>query len=345
MKTKFYHTLLLCFALFMQSASLKAQDINFSQFYDLPILRNPAISGLFDGDVRVTSGLRNQWQSVTVPYRTIALGAEIKKPVSFQTGDFITFGVQLTSDQAGDSKLSRTQIFPFINYHKSLSADKSTYLSAAFMAGPVMQRFDPTALQFDDQYLGGSFSATNPTRQSFTNTSLTYWDPACGLSLNGQAGENGNYYLGVGLFHFTKPRVSFQAQNDFRLNPKYVLNAGFTKRTSDYDKLTIYADVFKQGGAEQAQGGAMLTHDLVQSDDEMAISISGGIFYRFKDAIIPVVKLDYYKFSVGATYDVNVSKLVPASMYRGGLELTMSYRAFSPKRMGEDAYNVRCPKF
>ena len=345
MKTKFFHILALCLCLIVMGMSTKAQDINFSQFYDLPILRNPAIAGLFDGDFRITSGFRNQWQSVTVPYRTIALGAEIKKPVSFESGDFVTFGLQLTSDQAGDSKLSRTQVFPFLNYHKSLSSDKSTYLSAAFMGGPVMQRFDPTKLQFDDQYMGGSFNATNPTRQSFTNTSLTYWDPACGLSLSGSSGENTNYYVGLGLFHFTKPRVSFQPQNDFRLNPKYVLNGGFTTRTSDYDKLTVYADVFTQGGAQQGQGGAMLTHDLVQTDDEMAVSITGGLFYRWNDAIIPVIKLDYYRVSVGATYDINVSKLVPASMYRGGLELTMSYRAFSPKRLGEDAYRVRCPKF
>ena len=325
--------------------NLRAQDINFSQFYDLPVLRNPSLAGLFNGDVRITSAFRNQWQSVTVPYRTIGLGLEFKKMVSYRSGDFITFGTQLTNDAAGDSKLTRTQALPFLNYHKSLSANKSTYLSAAFMAGPVMQHFDPTQLRFDDQYTGGAYSATNPTHQVFTNTSLTYWDPTAGLSFSSEASEFTNYYIAVGLFHFTKPKVSFQPNSDYKLNPKYVVNFGLTTMTSDYDRMTIYADFFKQGGAAQAQGGLMITHDLAQADDESKMSISGGVFYRLNDAIVPVVKLDYYKMSVGATYDINISKLVPASMMRGGLELTLSYKAFSPNHPIDEGYQSRCPKF
>ena len=345
MKTISYTKIILALLITFSTKATLSQDINFSQFYDLPILRNPALAGLFDGDVRITSGFRNQWQSVTVPYKTIALGAEFKKIVSHNTGDFVTFGFQLTNDVAGDSKLSRTQVFPVINYHKSLSADKSTFLSAAFMAGPVMQHFDPTKLRFDDQYMGGSFSATNPTRQTFSNTNLTYWDPTAGLSFSSESGENTNYYVGVAIYHFTKPKVSFQPQSDFKLNPKYVINAGLTTSTSDADRMTLYADFFKQGGAAQAQGGVMFMHDLVQTDDDQKVSISGGVFYRLSDAIIPVVKIDYYKMSIGATYDVNISKLVPASKMRGGLELTLSYKAFSPNHVSDESYKVRCPKF
>lgn len=320
------------------------QDINFSQFYDLPLLRNPSLAGIFTGDVRVTSGFRNQWQSVTVPYRTIALGVELKKSVSENSGDFITYGVQMTNDMAGDSKLSRTQVFPVINYHKSLSADKSTYLSAAFMGGPVMQQFDPSKLSFDDQFVGGAYSSSNPTRQTFGNTKMTYWDPAAGLCFSSVSGDNTDYYIGVGLFHFTKPKVAFQPQNDISLNPKYVVNAGLTTATSDQNRIVLYGDYFKQGGASQAQGGAMFLHDLVQRDDEKKISIAAGLFYRLNDALIPVIRLDHYQMSIGATYDINISKLSPASQYRGGLEITLSYKAFTGNQ-NKDARMVRCPKF
>ena len=322
----------------------RAQDINFSQFYDLPLLRNPALAGIFTGDLRLTSGYRNQWQSVTVPYRTIALGIEYKKPVGENGADFITFGAQLTNDMAGDSKLSRTQVFPVINYHKSLSAEKNTYLSAAFMAGPVMQRFDPAKLSFDDQFVGGSYSASNPTRQTFTNTSLTYWDPAAGLCLSSVSGNNVDYYVGVGLFHFTRPKVAFQPQNDISLNPKWVLNAGVTTPTSDQNRIVFYGDFFKQGGATLIQGGLMMMHDLVERDDEKKISIAAGMFYRVNDALVPVLRLDHYNMSIGATYDINISKLSPASQYRGGLELTLSYKGFT-RNQSSDARMVRCPRF
>jgi type IX secretion system PorP/SprF family membrane protein len=344
MKTIF--TLILSvFLLIFSNQAILAQDINFSQFYDMPILRNPSLAGIFEGDMRFTSAYRNQWQSVTVPYRTIALGTEFKTIVSRNTSDFVSFGFQLTNDVAGDSKLSRSQILPFLNYHKSLSAYKNAYLSAAFMAGPVFSRFDPTKLRFDDQYTGGSFNATNPTRQYINNTNLTYWDPSAGITFSSESGENTQYYVGVGVFHLSNPTVSFQPQNDFKLNKKYVLNMGLTTMTNDINKLTLYADVFKQGGAIQAQGGGMITHDLIQTEEDNTVSITGGLFYRLNDAVIPVIKLDYYKLSIGATYDVNISKLLPSSQAKGGLEVTMTYKTFSPNHVSDEAYRTRCPKF
>ena len=35
------------------------------------------------------------------------------------------------------------------------------------MGGPVMQRFDPSKLSFDDQFVNGSYSSSNPTKQIF----------------------------------------------------------------------------------------------------------------------------------------------------------------------------------
>jgi type IX secretion system PorP/SprF family membrane protein len=335
--------LLFCFLLIVSFAN--SQDINFSQFYELPLLRNPALAGIFAGDVRVTTAFRSQWQSVTTPYRTIALGVEYKKPIGRSTNDFITYGFQATNDIAGDSRLRRTQLFPVINYHKSLDTEKDTYLSAGIMGGPVIQRFDPSKLSFDDQFINGSYSASNPTKQVFTNTGFTYWDAAVGLNFSSVIGENTRYYIGGGLFHFTKPKVAFQKQYDIVLNPKWVVNAGLSIPTSDLSKLIVYADYFMQGGARQIQGGLLLSRDLTEGDGSQKISISGGAFYRWKDAFMPVVKLDYNQFGLGVTYDVNTSKLKTASQYRGAYELTLSYKAFRNGSPNSTADKVRCPAF
>jgi type IX secretion system PorP/SprF family membrane protein len=334
--------ILLLFVVSLVAKFAIGQDINFSQFYDLPLLRNPSLAGIFSGDIRITSAYRNQWQSVTVPYRTFGLGAEIKKPIGENSDDFFTYGIQLSSDVAGDSKLSRTQVFPVFNYHKSLSG--KSYLSAGMMGGAVMQRFDPSKLSFDDQYLNGTYSASNPTKQVFNNTKLTYWDAAAGLCFSSIAGENTRYYIGVGLFHFTQPKVAFQKQNDITLNKKWVVNAGLAAPVTDENRIILYVDYFMQGGSRQAQGGLLLNHDLIQYDEEQKVSISGGIFYRGNDAFMPVVKLDYYQYSIGMSYDVNSSKLKSASQYRGAYEVTISYKAFNNK-YNTSANKVKCPLF
>ena len=84
---------LFCFIFFAFGKSSSAQqDINFSQFYELPLLRNPALAGIFSGNIRFTSAYRNQWESITTPYRSMAFGTEIKVFKGLTDGDFFTVG-------------------------------------------------------------------------------------------------------------------------------------------------------------------------------------------------------------------------------------------------------------
>ncbi|MEI6950865.1 PorP/SprF family type IX secretion system membrane protein, partial [Paraflavisolibacter sp. H34] len=301
---------------------------NFSQFYELPLLRNPALAGIYNGDVRLTSAYRNQWQAVTTPYQTMALGSEVKFAVSEASNDYFSLGLQVTNDVAGDSRMGKTQVLPLLAFHKSVNGDKDSYLSAGFLGGAVQHRFDPTKLTFDDQFVGGSFRATNATRQTFSNTNVTYWDAAAGLSYSSVMGYDTRYYIGAGLFHFNQPKVAFNRANDFRLNRKFVFNAGLNVPTGEWDRLTLYGDYFVQGGNSQGQGGFLFTHNLLQEDEEESVDLVGGLFCRWNDAVIPMVKLNYYKLAVGLSYDVNISKLKTASNLRGGMELTLSYKSF-----------------
>jgi Bacteroidetes-specific putative membrane protein len=315
-------------------AVMLAQDINFSQFYELPLLRNPALAGIYRGDIRVTSAFRNQWGSVTVPYQTQALGIETRFGPG-QSGDFISLGLQLTNDLAGDSKMGKTQIFPMFTYHKWIGDNENSYLSLGFIGGPVLQRFDPSKLRFSDQFVNGAYHATNPTRQTFSKTSKTYWDAAAGISFSSETGNGIQYYLGAAYFHFTQPKVAFDQAQDIRLNKKFVVNAGMSLPAGDRDRLILYADHFMQGGHSQTQGGALYKHDLLLEEADYGISIAIGAFYRWNDAIIPAVKLGYYKWALGFTYDANISKLKTASQGRGGMEVTLSFSDFLKFRNSE----------
>jgi type IX secretion system PorP/SprF family membrane protein len=321
-----------------------SQDLTFSQFYEIPLLRNPALAGVFNGDIRVSAVHRSQWQSVTVPYQTSALGIEYKLPV-FNYNDFITIGVQASHDVAGDIKLKRTQLLPLINFHKSLSDDEDNYLSLAFMAGPVQSQFDPTQAKFDDQFVNGSYAPTNQSSQVFTKTGYSYMDASTGLSYSSGFGERSRFYLGAALFHFNKPRINFYSSNsETVVLQKWVANAGITTQTSDNSRLIGFADYFKQGGTRQFLGGVLYETDLVQFEETDNISFSFGGFYRFNDAIVPVVRLTLHEWQMGLSYDVNISKLKTASQLRGGFELTASFRGFL--NLNSSTYDkARCPRF
>jgi type IX secretion system PorP/SprF family membrane protein len=344
MKTKVQT--MLCVLMFTVTASkVFSQDIHFSQFFEAPLLRNPALAGLFSGDIRVQGVYRNQWQSVTVPYQTTSLNGEFKLPVG-KSQDYMTIGGQFLLDKAGTIAMTSTHVLPALNYHKSLSGDRNMYLSLGFMAGMVQKRIDRSKITTNSQYDGGGYNGGIPDGENFANPSYTYFDGTAGMSFNTQVGENpdNNVFVGVAYHHFTKPsNTSFFGNNKVGIAPKWVYSAGARMGISGNAYFTAHADYSKQATATQLIAGGMFTKKL---DDELDphYLIHGGAFMRWGDAIIPVAKLDMRPLSISASYDVNISKLSAASRGRGGFELALSYQKFLNRdNSSRDA--VRCPRF
>ena len=332
--------ILLLFTTTLIYVHVNGQDINFSQFYELAPLRNPALAGFFKGDIKLTTNYRNQWQSIGVPFQTSALSFETRTSISQSSSDYLSLGIQLTNDIAGDSKLGKTQFLPFVTYHKLLSGASNTYLSLGFMGGPVQQRFNPADLRFDDQFVNGSYSPLNPTRQNFSRTNFTYGDATVGLSISSEIGA-AKAYFGASYFHFLQPKVAFNNDYDIRLNRKHSLNMGYNTPMSDYDNIILYGDLFLQTGSTQFQGGLIYMHNWVSYGEEDDLGIGVGAFYRWDDAVIPLIKMNWYQFSMGFTYDINVSNLKSASMYRGGFEASVTYKAYL-NIMNSSLQKVRC---
>ena len=147
--------------------ALKAQDIHFSQMFETPLLRNPALAGIFSGDLRIQSVYRSQWNSLTDAYKTASANIEYKLPVG-ETSDYITIGGQFLYDKAGTVDLTSTHILPAFNYHKSLSAEKNMYVSMALMGGYVQRSIDRSKMTTNSQFNGADYDPTAATGESFS---------------------------------------------------------------------------------------------------------------------------------------------------------------------------------
>jgi type IX secretion system PorP/SprF family membrane protein len=313
---------------------LNAQDIHFSQFFETPLLRNPALAGIFTGDVRVQMVYRDQWGSVTDGYRTGSLNGEYKLPIG-KADDFITLGGQFLFDRAGTAALTQTSVLPVINYHKSLSTEYNRYLSLGFMGGVVNRSFDRSKMITED-----------PNGEPTAAQSYTYMDGSVGLSYNSNLTSNpdDNYYLGISYHHFTRPQNSFFRDPSVKLNPKWTGSAGFRFGVSEYAYVSILADHSIQDNYTETVVGALYGLKIGPEIDKPKYTIHAGAFIRWSDALIPVVKLDYAPFTVAFSYDMNISKLKPYSSTRGGYELSLSYVGFLD-RDNSSLNAVRCPKF
>jgi len=317
---------------------LHAQDIHFSQFFQTPLLRNPSLAGIFTGDIRVQAVYRDQWNSVTDAYKTASLDGEYKMPIG-KLNDYVTFGMQLLYDRAGTIAWTSTYVYPTINYHKSLSADRNRYLSLGFMGGIVQRRFDPSKVTTNSTYDNGT------NGEPFLDNSYLYADGSVGMSYNSDLNENpnNNFYLGVAYHHFNRPNASFYRNANIELYPKWVFSGGIRFGVSDYAYVTILADQSLQGNYKETVAGAMYGLKVGEDSDNPTYIISAGSFLRWNDALIPTLKLDYNPFSVTVSYDANISKLKPSSYGRGGYELSVSYIGFTNNNSRSDP--IRCPRF
>ena len=50
-----------------------------------------------------------------------------------------------------------------------------------------------------------------------------------------------------------------------------------------------------------------------------------GIYYRTRDAVFVSSGLIFDAWKIGLSYDINLSKLIPASNMRGGFEIGVAY--------------------
>ncbi len=318
--------------------SIHAQDLHFSQFFNTPMLRNPSLAGLFKGDVRVQGVYRDQWNSVTHAYHTGSFDAEFKNPVG-RSEDFYTLGGQIMYDNSGSAGWTSTMVMPALNYHKSLSDSRNSFLSLGFMGGVVQNRIDPSKITTNSQYNGNGIGEPN------LQPRFTYLDGSVGLSYNGSLDEkpDNNFYLGVAYHHFNHPKGSFFRNPSVQIQPKWVYSGGVRFAVSDYAYMTLLADHSVQGGFSETVLGGMYGLKLGEDPAHPDYQLHFGTFLRWNDAIIPVIRLDYHPYSITMSYDANISELKPSSYGRGGFELSITYTGFSNRHSTVDA--MYCPRF
>lgn len=321
------------------------QDPHFSQFFEAPLVRNPSLAGLFAGDIRFQAVYRNQWQSVTTPYQTGSLNFEYKQPVG-HGNDFVTTGFQILYDRAGVTNFTTSNLYPALNYHKSLNDEKSKYLSFGIMGGYVQRRIDRSKITTNNEYDGSGYNPSLGDGETLTKFSYHYWDGSVGLSFNSSIGGSTTdyYFIGAAYHHFNRPKNSFYRNPPVELNPKLVFSGGVRLSVNEVSYITLQSDVSKQGDYSETIGGITYSRKIGEDYTNPMYTIHFGGYLRWKDAFIPVVQLDYNPFSVAFSYDVNISELKAASQYQGGFEVSFTYAGFLD-RNNSTKNAVLCPKF
>jgi type IX secretion system PorP/SprF family membrane protein len=320
---------------------LQAQDIHFSQFFESPMLRNPALTGIFSGDYRVSANYRSQWGSFSVPFQTALITGESKALLREDTKDYLSFGLTAVYDKAGSIDFTSITTYGAVNYNKALGYGGNTYLSVGLGLGYIQRSFDITKMRFANQFSGGSFSSTTGSGESANYGVVRHFDVSGGTSLSGSFSPRVNYYFGAAAYHVSKPKESYGEETMIRLTTRWDANFGLSARLGQGFGLTVHANYQSQVPYQETIFGGLVSHDFHARDNTVKINFAAGCFYRLNDAIIPMVRAEWEKWTVTASYDVTASKQRAYLQGFAGYEFSLSMRGSYPHKES----NLRCPRF
>ncbi len=320
-----------------------AQDPHFSQFFSSPLTLNPAYTGKFDGTFRVAGNYRNQWPTINNAFTTATASVDFAM-LQNRIPEFDTWGVGIMglNDQSGNKTLTNNFISLSTAYHKALDENGYHTLTVGFQGTYANKRLNVLKLTFEDMLQADGFTGT--TREDFAdnnnNVALNYFDVNAGLLYSGSTNGYNNFYLGASSYHINRPKESFKGGN-------YILNQRLTIHGGGYvpiGRITTFHGSFihqRQAGATETVLGGAIAFNL-SDDEDLEASLYTGLWYRFGDAFIPYVGIEFSGFRLGYSYDINNSSLSTASNSRGGNEISL---IFVRKPSDPGRKKLGCPKF
>lgn len=319
-----------------------AQDIHFSQFFENAALRNPALTGIYSGDYKLSANYRSQWGSFVVPFQTALVSAEMKALLREETRDYLSFGLTAVHDKAGSLDFTSTSVYGAVNYNKALGVESPTYLSVGLCGGYIQRSFDVSKMRFASQFSGGAYNASAATGETMSFQKLQHWDASAGISLSGAITRKVNYYIGGAGYHVSKPQESYFDASFIRLTTRWSGNAGVSARLGHGFGLTVHANYQYQEPYQEIIAGGLLSHSFRALTDGQKVVFAAGCFYRYQDAVIPMVKMEYNNWALTMSYDLTLaSKRMYLSGF-GGYEMSLSLRGAYQHRPSTE---IKCPRF
>jgi type IX secretion system PorP/SprF family membrane protein len=351
--------------------NVSAQDPHFSIFYGVPIGINPAFTGNFNGNFRVSAQYRDQWSSVLANesiagYKTAVASIEARTNKGIDENDFVGMGAYFLHDVAGNSRLTNTKLGLSASYRKALDQFGDHFIAIGGQAAFFQSKINLKDLTWGNQWNVDRYDPSIGGESANLDDNLIYYDFSTGISWGYNVfGTRKKFFAGLGVLHINQPSFSFfkpqpgsstpidaTASLPMRINFNAAGSFEMGKSLDVIPKVLV----MKQGQSFENMFGADLRLLLDPSDDN-GNSVYMGMLTRLVggdpnkvlnsssinlESFILTTRVDYNNMEIGAAYDFNVSDLTKASKYQGGFEVYMNY-AFRIKNNRQR--KMFCPKF
>lgn len=314
------------------------QDIHFSQMNRATYQINPGLTGTFLGNIKAEMNWKDQWQSINNTFRTYGAAAEYsfgksgfkKKTVIYAAG------LHFFKDVSGDVDFGNTTVG--LDFSTLIKVTRASRLVLGISANNAQIGINPANMTWGSQYNGLNYDPAIFNNEGVSFAPFTYNDINAGVSWWYHKKDNrivsfspNNARVGFAVFHMNKPKYNFIDDTE-RLPMKFVFHTNVILPL--HESLYLRPNLLFQYQNKQSELviGSLVKYILKPASKFTSHSnewsASAGLNFRITnilDAISPQIYLNMYNFSIGMSYDINVSKLHSYSNYRGGFELSLRF--------------------
>jgi type IX secretion system PorP/SprF family membrane protein len=304
-------------------------DPHFSQYYANPLWLNPGLTGVIDGDYRVSVNAKQQWGTLNSAYTTAGASFDVAPTKN------LSYGGMILNQNAGDIGYNYLNALASAAYRIRFGRAGLNMINFGVQAGILNKSFDASKITLGSQFDGSGYNGSMPFNESFTATNTLVPDVHAGaMFFDGSGDKRINTFFGISGAHLTRPVDRFLG-TDVRIPIRITGHGGARVKMNDMLDITPNALYMKQGNAKETSVGAYGQYYLNAETDLMF-----GANYRFEDASIVFFGMHTKNIAFGVSYDFNTSSLNRATGSKGGLELSVSFTS----RRGISGPNFYCPR-
>jgi hypothetical protein len=151
---------------------------------------------------------------------------------------------------------------------------------------------------------------------------MSHPDVHAGIAYRYEATARESYQAGLSFFNLTTPDIGFLGEPPVPLDMRTSFHVLLRFPVSEKVDVLPAVQYMAQGSFQElVLGGSARIIQFEKFGLRRAVRI--GAYYRASDAGFLFGGIEYDAWDFGISYDLNLSDLVPASRYRGGLELTV----------------------
>lgn len=308
--------------------SARAQDVSFTQQFANPLRLNPAMMG-GNNDLRAILNYRSQWGAVNNGYTSTSftfLYPIFLKPDLWTKDEGskskLDIGLNVFHDKIGlyDKVGAFNTLDIQLSVGYGLRISKSHFLALS-LSGGFVQKYLDVNQTFDEQYVNGSYNASNPSGETVLNQQAMYGDVGFGAMWS-YFPEKGkfNVYAGMSGFHLNQPNETFVNRNS-TLPIRFSFQAGVKFIGDGIVDFTPNLIVNTQNGVTQLIAG-LLTDFRIGKSSKFVL----GMWYRQKDAIAFQVGFEHKSFIFGYSYDFSHADITSAISRLSTHEFVLAYK-------------------